>query len=168
MAAPPIIINVPLGLPAFNILPPPAPANPPTAVDVVNAQKYNQQIQAAVVAADHALVANTPRPTATDVAEGLLYETNGHPTACQCCCCASMVSGVGPSSFPALLAMARAARIFAAQHLLPALTNIAAIRALTANQSTNYALGYNLVPAGNHSNRKRIIARHIGYLGYWA
>lgn len=54
MAAPLIIINVPLGLPAFGILPPPAPANPPTAVDVVNAQKYNQQIQSAVVAADHA------------------------------------------------------------------------------------------------------------------
>jgi hypothetical protein len=53
------------------------------------------------------------------------------------------------------------------KHLLPALTNIAAICALTANQSATYALGYNLAPAGNHSNRKRIIARHIGYHGVW-
>jgi hypothetical protein len=49
------------------------------------------------------------------------------------------------------------------QHALPALHNTDNIRQLTGPQSTRYCTNYGIAQPGNLANRRRLIARHIGY-----
>ncbi|KAJ7223183.1 hypothetical protein GGX14DRAFT_657592 [Mycena pura] len=51
----------------------------------------------------------------------------------------------------------------AAPHALPALHTTDDIRQLTEAQSTQYCTNYGIVQQGDLVNRRRLIARHIGY-----
>ncbi|KAJ7224778.1 hypothetical protein C8J57DRAFT_1731353 [Mycena rebaudengoi] len=194
MAAPTISIKVPLGLPAQGVTPPPPPANPPTFADIANAHKYNQRIEAAIVAANHANDPDTPRPSPADVAEGLIYEKTLIELQASATVAPAWFQAWDRDSFQPFAAQIKAYQKISTQstngrratghqvpfvvltftdgsdpttapHLLPALNTLDDVRALTETQSGDYAVGYGLAPAGDHPNRQRLIARHIGFCG---
>ncbi|KAF7336851.1 hypothetical protein MVEN_02121400 [Mycena venus] len=70
----PPLPQVPVGLPAYGVPPPTAPAtNPPTLIDVTNAHDYNERLSGARNAA-RLSPRQVPAPTELQIAEGLLYE----------------------------------------------------------------------------------------------
>ncbi|KAJ6619238.1 hypothetical protein B0H10DRAFT_2026616 [Mycena sp. CBHHK59/15] len=174
-------------LPGQGILPPVQPQNPPTLTDITDAHEYNERISAARAAA--VFGGHQPSPSNDVAARGLIYEKQviefnagvaADPAWFQAwdqnsfqplvskvdVLTARMENGhraMGHQDPFAIVPFRDGSDPTAAPHALPALHNTDNIRQLTGAQSTRYCTSYGIAQPGNLANRRRLIARHIGY-----